>query len=142
VTRLLQDLVARRAARRPEATAIVYGAKRLSYGELDAAANRLARALVEAGCRKGDRVCFLYPKKPAAMVWMLGILKAGAMHVPLDLASPAERLRRIVRRRSAPRSRSRTWRENFRVKLRAGRRPTIRPTYCLPPARRACRKAW
>ncbi|HZO00073.1 MAG TPA: amino acid adenylation domain-containing protein [Burkholderiales bacterium] len=94
--RLLQNLVARQAAERPEATAIVYGAKRLSYGELDAAANRLARALVEAGCRKGDRVCFLYPKKPAAMVWMLGILKAGAMHVPLDLASPAERLRRIV----------------------------------------------
>jgi len=96
VTRLLQDLVARQAARRPQASAIVYGAKRLSYGELDAAANRLARALAEAGCRKGDRVGFLYPKKPAAMVWMLGILKAGAMHVPLDLASPAERLRRIV----------------------------------------------
>ncbi|HET9352004.1 MAG TPA: AMP-binding protein, partial [Burkholderiales bacterium] len=96
MTQLLQHLVERQAARRPEATAIVYGAKRLSYGELDAAANRLARALVEAGCRKGDRVCFLYPKKPAAMVWMLGILKAGAMHVPLDLASPAERLRRIV----------------------------------------------
>jgi amino acid adenylation domain-containing protein len=94
--KLLQELVARQAERRPEASAIVYGAKRLSYGELDAAANRLARALVEAGCRKGDRVCFLYPKKPAAMVWMLGILKAGAMHVPLDLASPAERLRRIV----------------------------------------------
>jgi amino acid adenylation domain-containing protein len=96
VSGLLQDLVARQAERRPHATAIVYGAKRLTYGELDAAANRLARALVEAGCRKGDRVCFLYPKKPAAMVWMLGILKAGAMHVPLDLASPAERLRRIV----------------------------------------------
>ncbi len=93
---LLQDLVARQAQRRPNATAIVYGAKRLSYRELDAASNRLARALVEAGCRKGDRVCFLYPKKPAAMVWMLGILKAGAMHVPLDVASPAERLRRIV----------------------------------------------
>ncbi len=94
--RLLQDLVARQAERRPEAAALVYGAKRLSYGALDAAANRLARSLVAAGCRKGDRVCFLYPKKPAAMVWMLGILKAGAMHVPLDLASPAERLRRIV----------------------------------------------
>jgi len=96
VTPRLQDLVSRQAARRPEATAIVYGAKRLSYGQLDAASSRLARALVEAGCRKGDRVCFLYPKKPAAMVWMLGILKAGAMHVPLDLASPPERLRRIV----------------------------------------------
>jgi amino acid adenylation domain-containing protein len=96
MTKLLQDLVARQAERRPDATAIVYGAKRLSYGELDAAANRLARALVEAGCRKGDRVGFLYPKKPAAMVWMLGILKAGAMHVPLDVGSPAARLRRIV----------------------------------------------
>jgi amino acid adenylation domain-containing protein len=96
MTELLQDLVARQAELRPEATALVYGAKRLSYGELDAAANRLARALVEAGCRKGDRVCFLYPKKPAAMVWMLGILKAGAMHVPLDVASPAARLRRII----------------------------------------------
>jgi amino acid adenylation domain-containing protein len=96
VTRLLQDLVARHAELRPEATALVYGAKRLSYGQLDAAANRLARALIEAGCRKGDRVCFLYPKKLAAMVWMLGILKAGAMHVPLDVASPAARLRLIV----------------------------------------------
>jgi amino acid adenylation domain-containing protein len=96
MTNLLQDLVARQAERRPQATALVYGARRLTYGELDAAANRLARALVEAGCRRGDRVCFLYPKKPAAMVWMLGILKAGAMHVPLDVASPAARLRRIV----------------------------------------------
>ena len=93
---LLQNYVVRQAERRPEATAIVYGAKRLSYGALDAAATRLARTLREAGCRKGDRVCFLYPKKPAAMVWMLGILKAGAMHVPLDVASPAARLRRIV----------------------------------------------
>ncbi|HKX38790.1 MAG TPA: amino acid adenylation domain-containing protein, partial [Burkholderiales bacterium] len=96
MTALLQDLVARQAAQRPGATAIVYAGKRLTYGQLDAAANRLARVLVEAGCRKGDRVCFLYPKKPAAMVWMLGILKAGAMHVPLDVASPAARLRRIV----------------------------------------------
>jgi non-ribosomal peptide synthetase component F len=54
MTELLQDLVARQAELRPEATALVYGAKRLSYGELDAAANRLARALVE---------------KPAACAW-------------------------------------------------------------------------
>jgi amino acid adenylation domain-containing protein len=93
---LLQQYVSRQADKRPDATAIVYGPKRLSYGQLDAAATRLARTLREAGCRKGDRVCFLYPKKPAAMVWMLGILKAGAMHVPLDVASPAARLRRIV----------------------------------------------
>jgi len=93
---LLQDYVSRQAEKRPDATAIVYGPKRLSYGQLETAATRLARTLREAGCRKGDRVCFLYPKKPAAMVWMLGILKAGAMHVPLDVASPAARLKRIV----------------------------------------------
>jgi amino acid adenylation domain-containing protein len=96
VSELLQDLVARQAERRPQATALVHGSHRLSYGELDRAANRLARTLRAAGCRPGDRVCFLAPKSPAPLVWMLGILKAGAMHVPLDPASPAARLRRII----------------------------------------------
>src|SRR5689334_18318837 len=52
--------------------------------------------LREAGCRAGDRVCFISPKSPAPIVWMLGILKAGAVHVPLDAASPPARLARIV----------------------------------------------
>ena len=46
MTVLLQNLVARQAEKRPEATAIVYAGRRLSYGQLDAAANRLARVLV------------------------------------------------------------------------------------------------
>jgi amino acid adenylation domain-containing protein len=96
LTRLLQDLVARQAERRPQATAIVDRAQRLSYAELDAAANRVANTLREAGCRAGDRVGFLAPRSPAVLAWMLGILKAGAMHVPLDPASPAVRLRRIL----------------------------------------------
>jgi amino acid adenylation domain-containing protein len=93
---LLQDLVTRQAELRPHATALVHGVERVSYGELEAASNRLARVLREAGCSAGDRVCFLAPKSPATLVWMLGILKAGAMHVPLDAASPAARLRRIL----------------------------------------------
>jgi amino acid adenylation domain-containing protein len=93
---LLQDLVARQARRRPQATAIVHGRERLSYGELEVASNRLAHRLRQAGVRPGDRVCFLAPKSPVALVWMLGILKAGAMHVPLDPASPAARLQKII----------------------------------------------
>jgi amino acid adenylation domain-containing protein len=97
MTGLLQHLVTRQAERRPHATALVRGAERMSYGELEAASNRLARVLAEAGCRTGDRVCFLAPKSSLPpLVWMLGILKAGAMHVPLDAASPAARLRRIL----------------------------------------------
>ncbi|HVL36359.1 MAG TPA: amino acid adenylation domain-containing protein [Burkholderiales bacterium] len=96
MTGLLQALVTRQAERRPEATALVCGDERLTYGELEAAAARLARVLRAAGCRPGDRVCFLAPKSIAPLVWMLGILKAGAIHVPLDAASPAARTRRII----------------------------------------------
>ncbi len=92
---LLQDLVTRQAEQRAHATALVQGSERMTYGELEAASNRLARVLREAGCRAGDRVCFLAPKSPATLAWMLGILKDGAMHVPLDAASPPARLRRI-----------------------------------------------
>ena len=93
---LLQDWVLRQALARPEADAIVAGGERTSYRALEEASNRLARTLTEAGCRKGDRVCFLMPKSPAALIVMLGVLKAGGIHVPLDPGSPATRLRRIV----------------------------------------------
>jgi amino acid adenylation domain-containing protein len=93
---LLQDLATRQARERPQAAAIVHGNARLSYGELEAASNRSARKLREAGVRPGDRVCFLAPKSPLPLIWMLGILKAGAMHVPLDPASPAARLQKII----------------------------------------------
>jgi len=93
---LLQQLVTRQAERRAHATALVHAGARVSYGELEAASNRLARVLRETGCRAGDRVCFLAPRSLAPLVWMPGILKAGAMHVPLDAASPPARLRRIL----------------------------------------------
>jgi amino acid adenylation domain-containing protein len=93
---VLQDLVTAQTQSKPEATAVVSGTVRLSYSDLDVAANRLARTLRAAGCCPGDRVCFLAPKSLAPLVWMLGILKAGAMYVPLDPACPAPRLRRIV----------------------------------------------
>lgn len=93
---LLQDWVTEQAKRRPEAKAIVMNDEVVSYGELEESSNRLARLLKEAGCKKGDRVCFLIPKSPAAYISMLGILKADCIHIPMDTSSPALRLARIV----------------------------------------------
>jgi amino acid adenylation domain-containing protein len=89
---LLQHRVTERAAARPEATALVWNGVRMTYGELESASNQLARLLVDAGCRPGDRAGVLMTKKPLTLVAMLGVLKAGAIHVPLDPVDPDSRL--------------------------------------------------
>jgi amino acid adenylation domain-containing protein len=93
---LLQDLVTWQAERRPDATAVVMNGDRLTYGILDTLSNQFAQVLRASGCARGDRVAFLMPKSPTAIVAMLGILKADCCYVPLDPASPAPRLAKIV----------------------------------------------
>jgi amino acid adenylation domain-containing protein len=92
----LHDWVISQAQQRPEATAVVAGEQRLSYGELDTLSTQLARSLRQSGCQRGDRVCLLMPKSPLAIVGIIGIYKAGGIYVPLDPASPVNRLSRIV----------------------------------------------
>ena len=96
MTMLLQQGVTAQAQARPEATALVFKGTGLSYAALEEASNRLARALNEAGCRRGDRVGLLMPKMPAAIVAMLGALKADLIYVPMDPASPAARQARVL----------------------------------------------
>jgi amino acid adenylation domain-containing protein len=96
MNRLLQSWVTQQAEARPDATAVVYGSEKLSYGQLERSSNQLAHMLQDAGCKKGDRVCILMPKSPAAILSMIGILKAGCMHVPIDASSPAARIRQIL----------------------------------------------
>jgi amino acid adenylation domain-containing protein len=96
MTGLLQDWVTRQADQRPQAVAVVFGPETLTYGQLERMSNQLARLLKEGGCRKGDRVCLLMPKSPAAIVSMIGILKAGCIYVPVDPASPPLRIRKIL----------------------------------------------
>jgi amino acid adenylation domain-containing protein len=96
VTSLLHEYVQRQAQQRPDAGALVMGDEHLTYGALEAESNRQARLLVEAGVRAGDRVCMLLPKSPATIVSMIAVLKAGAIYVPMDVASPAARLEKIV----------------------------------------------
>jgi amino acid adenylation domain-containing protein len=96
MVRALQDYVTRQAERRPQATALVDGDRRVTYEALERSANRLAR-LLRARARRGDRIGLLLPKSPAAIAAMLAALKAGAIYVPLDPESPAARLEKILR---------------------------------------------
>jgi amino acid adenylation domain-containing protein len=97
MTELLQTWVTRQAERQPEATAVVLEGERLTYGQLEASSNQLARVLREGGCTPGDRVCLLMPKRPAAIVAILGVLKADGIYVPLDPSSPPARLAKVLR---------------------------------------------
>jgi amino acid adenylation domain-containing protein len=96
MARLLQDFTAEQAGRHPDSTAVVCGASRMTYGELDALSNQLARLLKDAGCMRGDRVALVMPKSPMAIAALLGIYKADAIYVPLDPGSPASRLKKIL----------------------------------------------
>ncbi|GAA0717915.1 amino acid adenylation domain-containing protein [Dokdonella soli] len=80
------------ARQHPERTALVDGDARIGYRELDARSDRVAAALIAAGVAPGDAVALLLDRSIAAIVAVLGILKAGAAYLPLDLAHPPERL--------------------------------------------------
>ena len=93
---LLQHTLTRNAQQQPSAIALVDRHEALTYGDLDALSNRIARLLVNQGCRKGDRVALLLPKSHRAIAAMFGALKAAAIYVPIDTASPPARVARIL----------------------------------------------
>jgi amino acid adenylation domain-containing protein len=81
-----------RAAARPDAPAVSYEDETLTYGELNARANRLARRLRALGVAPESRVGLCVERSLDLVVGVLGVLKAGGAYVPLDPAYPAERL--------------------------------------------------
>ena len=84
------------AAASPDRIAVVDDDRRFSYGELVAAANRVAARLISIGVAPGSRVAVLMARSFETVAAMLGVLKAGAAYVPLDPAYPAARLRYIL----------------------------------------------
>lgn len=68
----------------------------LSYAQLDALANRFARAFRQAGVRAGDRVGVHSPRSGRGIAALLGALRAGAVYVPLDPGSPPARVALIA----------------------------------------------
>ncbi|PYQ54258.1 MAG: non-ribosomal peptide synthetase, partial [Acidobacteria bacterium] len=89
---LLHRWIERQAALTPGATAVVGESESLTYRELDARANRLARRLRRLGVRVDDPVAICADRSPALIVGLLAILKAGGAYLPLDPSYPSERL--------------------------------------------------
>jgi amino acid adenylation domain-containing protein len=85
-------LFAEHAAATPDAVALAWDGGRMTYGELDARANRLARHLRGRGVAAGTRVGLCLERGPEAIVATLAVLKAGGAYVPLDPSYPVERL--------------------------------------------------
>lgn len=83
---------AARAASSPEAIALEDGGRRVAYRELEARANRIARRLLHLGARRGERVAVCLPRSADAIAALLGVCKAGAAYVPLDVEDPPLRL--------------------------------------------------
>ncbi|MGW8700653.1 amino acid adenylation domain-containing protein [Streptomyces eurythermus] len=81
-----------RAARTPDATAVVFRDTALTYAELNTRANRLARHLQARGARPGTVVAVSVPRSVELVVSLLAVLKAGAAYLPLDPDYPARRL--------------------------------------------------
>ncbi|MFJ1741062.1 amino acid adenylation domain-containing protein [Streptomyces microflavus] len=82
--------------RTPGARAVVFGRQGLTYAELGEASDRVARRLVALGARPGDRIGIAMDRSPDTVSVILGVMKAGAANVPLDLAYPVERLLDMV----------------------------------------------
>ncbi|MBM9506848.1 AMP-binding protein [Actinacidiphila acididurans] len=84
------------ARRTPSALAVVCGAERVTYGELDRRANRLARRLRDAELPSGGLVAVCLEPGPDALAAMLGVLKAGGAYVPLGPGVPEPQLRHVL----------------------------------------------
>ncbi|HZI20311.1 MAG TPA: non-ribosomal peptide synthase/polyketide synthase [Pyrinomonadaceae bacterium] len=98
----IHRLVEARAAETPEAAALTLGARSLTYRELNARANRLARRLRRDGVGPDVCVCVLAEPSLEMIVGLLGVLKAGGAYVPLDPHLPPERISLMLADVGAP----------------------------------------
>nr|WP_202474280.1 amino acid adenylation domain-containing protein [Streptomyces sp. SID5466] len=93
----IDDAFAAQVAARPDAPALTAGSATLSYAELDCHAEVLADGLYAHGVRPGDLVGLCLPRSTDLVAAMLAVLKADAVHVPLDPEHPADRRERAAR---------------------------------------------
>ena len=94
---LLPELLARRAAQDPEATALTHGAASLGYGELDAAVRGFAHGLLGCGLLRGERVGIYLEKRFETVIASFGAPAAGAVFVPLNPLLKPEQVAFILR---------------------------------------------
>ena len=88
----VQEMFETQVVRTPDAVAVEFHSRQLTYFQLNSLANQLAHHLRSLGVRPDDRVAICLERSIGMVVGVLGILKAGGAYVPLDPAYPTERL--------------------------------------------------
>ncbi len=84
------------ASANPGGVAVRFGDESVTYAELDGRADRVARALIEAGARPDALVAVALPRSVELIVGLLAVLKAGAGYLPIDPSYPSERIAFMV----------------------------------------------
>ncbi len=95
--RYVHELFSEQAAKTPDAVAVVYGDRQLTYRELDAKSNQLARHLRKCGVKADTLVGVLVERSLEMVIALLGILKAGGAYVPLDPRYPRDRVEFVLK---------------------------------------------
>lgn len=93
---LVHEFLEKSALTLPAKTALICGGQRWTYADMDADANRLAHALMEGGVQRGDRVGVYGANTHESVVAIFGILKAGAVFVPINPTTKADKLLYIL----------------------------------------------
>ncbi|GAA3783727.1 hypothetical protein GCM10022403_017990 [Streptomyces coacervatus] len=93
----MPGLFDRQAALTPEAPALLFQGQTLTYAQLAAQADQLARYLIILGAGPERLVALHMPRSARAVIAMLAVLKAGAAYLPLDPEGPANRTRQVLR---------------------------------------------
>ena len=96
--RRLHELIEERVAANPHAVAAVHGGREWTYGELNARANRLARALLARRLRAEDVVAVVTERNLDWMAAVLAIFKAGGAYLPIEPQFPADRIATMLDR--------------------------------------------
>jgi non-ribosomal peptide synthetase component F len=92
----LHQLFESQADTQAQNPAIIDRSNIISYGEVEARSNQLARLLRRRGVVCGERVGLLLPRSPELYIAILAILKAGGAYIPLDPEYPADRIEYIL----------------------------------------------
>jgi amino acid adenylation domain-containing protein len=95
--RYVHDLFADQAAKTPDAVAVVFDDKKLTYRELDAKSNQLAHHLRKLGVKADTLVGVCVERSLEMVIGLLGILKAGGAYVPLDPRYPKDRVEFVLK---------------------------------------------
>lgn len=87
----IHGLIEDRAGQDQETIALIHNDKPITYGQLNAKANRLAHTILDQGVKRGDRIALCLKRGPDMIISLLAVMKAGCAYVPIPANYPQER---------------------------------------------------